>query len=419
MNYLPRLVDAQLTRKLGYAGAVCIRGPKWCGKTSTALQQAKSALFMQDPDARSNNLQLAADKPSILLCGERPRLIDEWQDAPQLWDAARFAIDRSDGPGQFIFTGSATPAVRPAHSGTGRFSFLTMRTMSLAESGESTCEVSLTRLFDEEGCEIGGASTADIETLAYLICRGGWPQLAGRRDADALQVARDYVTTISEQDVSRVDDVARSPAYARLLMAEYARCSATMASLNSIRANLGRHGQEMSKPTANSYLAALRNVFAIEDLEPWMPSLRSKARIAHAPGRFFSDPSIAAAALEASPQALVYDTATFGALFESLCVRDLRCYAEALDGKLYRYHDSTGLEADAVMQLYGGRYALFEVKTGHAGVEEGARTLARVASKLDASEMGEPAFLAVIVPGGYAYRREDGVCVIPITCLAS
>lgn len=416
MEYLPRVADTLLQDKLSHAGAVCIRGPKWCGKTSTALQRAKSALFLQDPDTRANNLRLAAEKPSLLLRGELPRLLDEWQDAPQLWDAVRFAVDRAGEPGLYLLTGSSTPGEDPMHSGAGRFSFLDMRTMSLFESGDSTGEIRIGDLFDG-GCEPEGYSDVDIESVAYLVCHGGWPQIARRRDAGALEVAYDYVSVIAEEDISRVDGVQRSADYARLLMAEYARCTSTMASMNSIRANVARHGREVSRPTTEAYTAALRRLYVLEDLPSWFPSLRAKSRITSTPGRFMVDPSIAVASLEADPSQLLNDLSTLGMLFESLCVRDLRVYAEALGGRLYRYHDSTGLEADAVIVLRGGRYALVEVKLGASEVEDGARSLQAVSDKIDRGIMGAPSFCAVVTPGGYAYRRSDGILVLPISCL--
>ena len=416
MDYLPRIVDDAFEEKLAYAKAVCIRGPKWCGKTSTALQKAKSVLYMQEPDARRNNLRLAREKPSILLRGERPRLIDEWQDAPILWDAVRHTVDHEPGAGLFILTGSATPGERPAHTGTGRFSFLDMRFMTLYESGDSTGDVSIRELFDG-GKDPDGYGPIDIEDVAYLTCHGGWPQIAHDKSEYALNIAYDYVNAIMEEDVSRVDGVQRSADYARLLLAEYARCTSTMASLNSMRGNIARHGREVSRPTADAYLAALRRLYVIDDLEPWFPSLRTKSRIASTPGRFLTDPSIAAAALEADPQMLLMDLATLGTLFESLCIRDLKVYAEALKGHLYRYHDHTGLEADAVLVLRGGRYALMEVKLGASEVDEGAASLLTLSSRINAGITGEPAFCAVITPGGYAYRRSDGVLVLPISCL--
>lgn len=356
-DYLPRFVDSTLAEKLSYMGAVVIRGPKWCGKTETALQQAASAVMLQDPDHRENNLMLATTKPSILLRGDRPRLIDEWQDAPQLWDAVRYAVDRDTTPGQFMLTGSATPASRPAHSGTGRFAFIDMLPMSLSESRESTREVHLTDLFngqdDAEGC-----SNYDVESMASLVCRGGWPRAV---------LARDTV----------------------------------------------------SRDTVDSYIATLRSLYVVQDLPAWTPSLHSKVRIAKSPTRHFADPSIACAALGASPELLLRDMSTYGLLFESLCVRDLRVYAEACGGSVFHYRDDSSLEADAVVQLENGRYALFEVKMSARLLDEGAANLLRMAQKIDTSIMGSPAFLAILTPGGYAYRRADGVFVIPIGCLTA
>lgn len=429
-TYLPRIVDADLTERLSYAGAVAIRGLKWCGKTATAEQQAKSAVFMQDPDERDNNQILANTKPSLLLAGSKPRLIDEWQEAPQLWDAVRYAVDRSDEPGQFMLTGSATPQEKPRHSGTGRFSFLDMRTMTLYESGDSTAEVSLRMLFgracqgedrtasaDEE--EIGGYSSKDIENVAYLICRGGWPRaVTTESERASLRMAYDYLDAIAEEDISRVDGVSRNSQYARVILQAYARCSATQADMGTVRSNLKARGSDLSKDTVHSYVGALRNLYVIEDMPAWSPSLHARSRITTTPVRYFADPSIAVAALGATPGLLLKDMSTCGLLFESLCARDLRVYAEALGGRVMHYHDNTGLEADAVVVLPDGRYALCEVKMGAKFIEEGACSLKKLAGKIDRGIMGEPSFLVVITPGGYAYRRDDGVYVVPITCLA-
>lgn len=417
-EYFPRIVDAELADKLTYAGAVVVRGPKWCGKTATALQQAESTVFMQDPDIRENNLALAEAKPSMLLQGARPRLIDEWQEAPQLWDAVRFAVDLDDEPGLFMLTGSATPERRPRHTGTGRMSFLDMRPMSLYESRDSTGDVSLARLFDSPDAT-QGESAADVETLAYLTCRGGWPRAVtvGSQRA-SLRMAHDYLTAIAEEDISRVDGVARSPRYARLIAQAYARCSATQADMGTIRKDVKERGSELSRETVNAYVAALRNLYVIEDAPAWSPSLHAKSRIVTTPARYFVDPSIAAAALGATPRRLFADLSTFGMLFETLCVRDLRVYAEALGGKVYHYRDNTGLEVDIVIELEDGRYGLFEVKLGSAQVDAAAKSLTKLAEKVNRSIMGTPAVMAVLTPGGYAYQRDDGVCVVPVTCLA-
>ncbi|WP_165044632.1 ATP-binding protein [Adlercreutzia sp. ZJ138] len=415
-SYKARIVDALLAEKLSYAGAVVIRGPKWCGKTETALQHACSAVMMQDPDTRKNNLLLAETKPSLLLRGNKPRLIDEWQEAPQLWDAVRFAVDRERVSGGYILTGSATPQKKPQHSGTGRFSFLDMLPMTLFESGDSTNEVSIADLFD--GGEVDGFASTDVEVIAYLVCRGGWPVAALYQSGSlALEMAYDYVSAIAEEDISRADGVARNAQYARVIMAEYARCTAMQTTQTTIRKDLKARGTELSKDTVDSYIATLRRLFVIQDLSAWAPSLHSKSRITKSPTRHFADPSIAAAALRANPSSLLQDMSTLGLLFESLCVRDLRGYGQALKGEVLHYHDGSGLEADAVLSLRDGRYALFETKMSARLIDEGAANLLAIAKKIDTSVMGSPSFCAVLTPGGYAYQRKDGVYVIPVTCL--
>lgn len=416
-DYRPRIADKLLASKLASAGAVEIRGPKWCGKTETALQLASSAVMMQDPDEAENNLLLARTKPSVLLRGARPRLVDEWQDAPQLWDAVRYAVDREREAGSYILTGSATPYAKTMHTGAGRIASLDMLPMSLFESGDSTGEVSLQALF--EGSDPDGHSSADVETLAQLTCRGGWPWAVVGAGADAcLETAYNLVDTICHRDISRVDGVARSPQHARVIMQEYARVSSTQAKHASIRRDLAARGTELSRDTVDSYITKLRELYVIQDLPAWTPSLRARSRITRTPTRHYCDPSLAVAALGTSPDPLLRDMATFGLLFESLCVRDLRAYAGALNGSVFHYHDESGLEADAVVELRGGAYALFEVKMGAWEIDDGAASLLKLARKVDASIMGAPAFCAVITPGGYAYRREDGVLVVPVTCLA-
>ena len=416
-HYLPRIADGLLASKLSHAGAVEIRGPKWCGKTETALQVAASAVLMQDPDSREANISLAKTKPSVLLRGEKPLLVDEWQDAPELWDAVRFAVDRERTPGSYILTGSATPYASPAHSGTGRFAFLDMLPMTLLESGDSTGEVSLQALFD--GAEdVDGFSSSDVETLAYLTSRGGWPwSVVGSDGAGSLETAYDYLAAICERDISKVDGVERNSSYARQILREYARVTATQAKQSSIRSDLRQRGTELSRDTVDSYIATLRRLYVIQDLSAWSPSLRARSRITKTPARHLADPSIAVAALGANPDSLLHDMPTFGLLFESLCVRDLRVYVQVLKGEVLHYKDEGGLEADAVISLRDGRYALFEMKLGTWEIDEGADSLRRLSGKVNQDVMGPPSFCAVVVPGGYAYRRDDGVFVIPITCL--
>lgn len=418
-DYRPRIADGLLESALSRAGAVEIRGPKWCGKTEVALQAASSALMMQDPDEGENNLLLANAKPSLLLRGAKPRLIDEWQEAPQLWDAVRFSVDRERQSAQYILTGSVVPQDQPKHTGTGRIAVLDMLPMSLSESRDSTDEVSLHALFDGN-FDIEGKSDADVETIAFLAARGGWPWAVIMEDPESsLETAYDYINAICDRDISRVDGVARNTQFARLIMREYARVTATQATQATIRQDLKLRGTELSRDTVDSYLAALRKLYVVQELSAWSPSLHARSRITKTPTRHFADPSIAIAALGASPTSLLRDMSTLGLLFESLCVRDLRVYTQVLKGEVCHYHDESGLEADAVVSLRDGRYALFEMKMSAADVDLGAESLLKLANKIDGSIMGPPSFSAVIVPGGYAYRRPDGVFVIPITCMCA
>ena len=416
--YMPRIADAQLAERLAHAGAVVIRGAKWCGKTRTAEQLAQSALYLQDPDTRESNLEMARIKPSVLLRGEQPRLIDEWQNAPQLWDAVRFSIDRSGGFGHYILTGSATPRKdqRPAHTGTGRFSFLTMRPMSLYESGESSGEVSLSSLFGRPD-DIEGVARGDVEDVALQVVRGGWPEAIAQGEGAGTTIPADYVSAVAETDISEVDGVERSPADARLIMRAYARCSATMAQMKAIRLSITQRQDAMAKSTFDSYVAALRRLYVFEDLEAWRPSLRDKVRVSATPTRHFADPSLAAAAMGATFGMLLQDAPTLGLLFESLVVRDLRVYADAMRAEVYHYHDVSGLEADVVVVAPDGAWGAIEVKLSPAAADEGAKSLLKLAGRVDHEAAGEPAFLAVVTSGGYAYRRDDGVYVIPVSCL--
>lgn len=416
-EYMPRIADDLLAAKLRQAGAVVIRGPKWCGKTETALKHSKSALFMQDPDQRTSNQMLAESKPSILLRGEKPRLIDEWQEAPQLWDAVRFSVDREREIGLYILTGSATPKEKPRHSGAGRMSFLDMRTMSLYESRESTGEVSLLALFDAPE-DIEGVSNGDVETIAFQVARGGWPSAVTMTDQSAaMETAHNYLTAVAEEDISNVDGVSRNPDHARLVMCSFARCVGSQMAVSSMSKMVNAQGSEMSRPTFSAYLGALRNLSIIEDLNAWEPSLRAKARISRTPKRYFADPSLAAAALGASPDTLLKDMPTLGMLYEALCIRDLRVYAQKNHGQVFFYRDNVGLEADAVVVLRDGRWGLAEIKLNQSQADAASDSLRRVANKVDQTIMGAPSFLLVVTADGYAYRRNDGVYVVPIGCL--
>lgn len=415
-DYLPRVADQQLAHLLGTSGAVLIKGPKWCGKTATAEHQAASAVYMQDPDRSRTLLGLADAKPSVLLAGDEPRLIDEWQMAPQLWDAVRFAVDRGTDRGRFILTGSSTPGKAPAHSGVGRIARLEMHTMSLFESGDSTGEVSLSALFDGRR-DIGAIATKDVEDYARLICRGGWPEAVTASDADvSLAQAQNYVCELLDSDIDQLGDKRRNSTWLRLIMRSYARNVSTEAPLTTIAADM--EGEPPSMPTVADYVDALTRTYVIEDLEAWNPSLRSKTAVRTSPTRHFADPSIAAAVLGATPEKLLFDFETFGLMFESMCVRDLRVYAAPLGGRVYHYRDKTDLEADAVVTLPDGRWAPIEVKLGGSKIDDAADNLRSLADRVDQSRMGAPSFLMVLTGTQAAYVREDGVLVVPLACLA-
>jgi uncharacterized protein len=418
-TYYKRVSDDILAFRLRAKGAVLIEGPKWCGKTTTAAQMAKSVLYLQDPETRQQNLKLAELRPQVLLSGDTPRLIDEWQDAPTLWDAIRFEVDQRDEFGQFILTGSSVPCKldKMAHSGTGRVSRLKMRPMSLLESQDSTGEVSLKALFDGTK-PIASAAKGSLEDIAFLVCRGGWPKAIGQEKDVALQQALDYVDAITQADISRVDGVSRSEASARALLRSYARMTASQGTYEAMRADMKR-GAALSESTFKEYIEALRKLFVIEELDAWSPNLRSKTAIRTSPTRHFVDPSIATVALGATPDKLIADLNTFGLLFESMCIRDLRAYVSVLDGTVAHYRDKNGLEADAVVHLKDGRYGFFEVKLGgESAIEQGVKSLKKLANTIDQDSMGAPSFLAILTAvGDYSYYTEDGVMVIPIRAL--
>ena len=417
-RYLPRVADQILARKLKSSGAVQIKGPKWCGKTATAEQAAASCIYMQDPDNGHSYMQLANSKPSILLRGTKPRLIDEWQMAPQLWDAVRFAVDQEHGRGQFILTGSATPrkSEMPAHSGVGRIARMSMRPMSLFESQESTGAVSLASLFDGH-TDVADLVDFDIERIAHVLCRGGWPESVteGNQDA-ALEMASNYIEELLDADIDEIDGVRRNKIWMAQIVRSYARNISSEASLSTIAADM--QGEPPSRDTVSEYVDALTRACVFEDLEAWAPRLRSKTAVRTSPTRHFCDPSLAAAALGATPQKLLEDFETFGLLFESMCIRDLRTYMDQLDGKVYHYRDKTDLEADAVLVLNDGRYALVEVKLGSKPIDAAAANLKKLASKIDSTHQGEASFLLVLTGTATAYRREDGVIVAPLASLA-
>ena len=421
-TYKPRVIDDAIASRLRNKGAILVEGAKWCGKTTTCEQHAASILYMSDPDRMNQNLLLADIGPRTLLQGETPRLIDEWQIAPKLWDAVRFEVDHRDGFGHFILTGSAVPAemTQVHHTGTGRFAWLKMRPMSLYESGESSGAVSLGALFSSEGAPVFAESSATLEEIAYLICRGGWPQATFLTGEDALVQSFDYLDAVVKSDINRVDGVARNETRARLLMRSLARHQGSQAPYTTICEDINVGGDPaLSKDTVISYTNALKKIFVIEDCPAWSPNLRSKTAIRTSDTRYFVDPSIATAALGVGPGDLLNDLKTCGLLFETLCIRDLRVYAEALDGSVYHFRTKEGLECDAVIHLRNGRYGLAEIKLGGDQlIEEGAHTLKAVADKIDTTKMKEPSFLMVLTgTAPYAYRREDGVYVVPITAL--
>lgn len=420
-EYKPRIVDKILERKLKGKGAVLIEGPKWCGKTTTAEQAAKSVLYMADPDNQDQNLILAEISPKQLLIGETPRLIDEWQLGPKLWDAVRFEVDHRDSMGQFILTGSAVPVSREKihHTGTGRFSWLFMRPMSLFESNDSTGEVSLQELFDGKE-EIYGVNKLDINKLAFLICRGGWPRAVELSDAIALDQAIDYYDAVVETDASRVDGITRNPERVKRIMRSIARNQASQVNnemiMNDIKEN---EDYLIDIRTVSSYIEALKQIFVIEDMPAWNPNLRSKTAIRTKDTRYFVDPSIGAAAQGLGPNDLINDLNTFGFYFEAMCVRDLRVFADALGGNVYHFRDKTGLECDAVVHLRNGSYGLIEIKLGGEKlINEGVENLIKLEEKLNTEKMKKPSFKMVLTGiGTYAYRRPEGVFVVPIGCL--
>lgn len=420
-GYKSRIADRLLARKLAGKGAVLLEGAKWCGKTTTAEQIAKSILYMSESGKIEQNRQLAKINPSLLLKGDKPRLIDEWQVAPTLWDSVRFEADHNAGLGLFILTGSSVPPdmSEVIHSGTGRIGWLKMRPMSLWESGDSTGEVSLEDLFTSPE-SISGITSMDLERIAFLTCRGGWPLSVKMDDEVALDQAFDYIEAVEKRDISMADGVNRDAVRTHRILRSYARHQGAQASYGTIKADLSSNESDnFDEDTIASYVSALKKIFVIEDSEAWNPNLRSKSAIRTSDTRYFTDPSIATAALGLGPADLMNDLNTFGLIFETLCVRDLRVFAEALNGKVYHYRDKTGLECDAVIHLRNGCYGLVEIKIGGDDlISDGVRTLKALEAKIDPERMKKPSFLMVLTGvGPYAYKREDGVYVVPIGCL--
>lgn len=420
-EYKSRIADKILKNKLLSKGAVLIEGPKWCGKTTTAEQIALSVLYMTKPEDMKQNISLAEINPSLLLSGEVPRLIDEWQVAPKLWDAIRFEVDHRNLEGQFILTGSSVPINMDevTHSGTGRYTRMIMRPMTLFESRESNGSVSLRDLFEGKN-NITGTNNLSLEDVAYLCCRGGWPRATFMDKEIALEQAFDYLDSVINSDVSKVDDVSRNPERTKNIMKSYARNLGSQASNETIKADVLKNDSfSLDTDTVLSYINALRKIFVVEDTMAWNPNLRSKTAIRTTETRYFVDPSIAVAALGIGPNDLINDLNTFGLIFENLCVRDLRVYAESLKGTVYHYRDASDLECDTVIHLRDGSYGLVEIKIGgDMLIEEGVNNLIKLQNKIDITKMKKPSFLMVLTAiGKYAYKREDGVYVVPIGCL--
>lgn len=426
MEYKPRLQDEELAFRLECSGAVLIEGPKWCGKTTLAEHQAKSILRMQDPDKRLGYLQTAATKPSLLLSGDTPRLIDEWQEAPVLWDAVRVSVDSRNEPGLYILTGSnSVDNSKINHSGTGRIARMRLETMSLFESGESNGAISLSELFEHPGTDIEAKSDMEIEQIIFAACRGGWPGfLARKTDRAQLQIARDYVDSVCETDISTVDGVKRNPAWALQILKSYARNISTLAKGSSILKDVASASESISHDTLSSYIQAFERLFIIQDTAAWCPSIRSATAIRSGKKRGFCDPSIAVAASGLNPDYYMTDLRSFGFIFESLCMRDLRAYSAKSGGKISYYHDRYGLKADCVLHLRDGKYALIEFKLGSSEIEEASAHLLEIKRLVKehnkdgtAPELREPDLLIIITGTEFAYRRQDGVFVIPVGCL--
>lgn len=420
-KYKKRIADRILERKVLGKGAVLIEGPKWCGKTTTAKQLAKSFLDLGDSAVLKQSEGLIEISPRTLLKGDTPRLIDEWQALPPIWDSIRSEVDRRGEPSQFILTGSSVlpEADETVHSGTGRFATIKMRPMSLYESGESTGTVSLKALFEGKSLEVQ-QNELNVDDIAYLTCRGGWPWATLISKDVALDQAFDYVDSVVQKDIQRVDKVKRSAERTKLLLRSYARNVSQQVSYGTIRKDmLSNDASTLDEDTVADYIKALKKLFVIEDLAAWNPNIRSKAAIRTSDTRHFVDPSIGTAALGLGPQDLINDLKSFGFFFEDMVVRDLRVYADALDGELYHYRDSNGLECDTVLHRRNGSYALLEVKLGgEQNIEDGATNMISLARNIDTDKMPVPSFMAVIVGvGQYAYQRKDGVYVIPIGCL--
>lgn len=416
-KYYKRLLDDKLDVYIQTFGAVLLEGPKWCGKTTTACKHARSILKMQDPRQIKNNLLIAETAPDLLLEGEKPRLIDEWQVAPNLWDSIRVAVDEIGESGQFILTGSATPLIeKTMHSGTGRIARILMRPMSLYESLDSSGLISLKELFESSkfhGCK----SNLDIKGIAYLICRGGWPQSIGRDVNASMLIAQQYVRSLYETDINQLDGTIKDPKRIQVFLRSYARNLQTLTKNTVLLEDMKSNDISLTESTFYSYLNALTRLFIIEETPAWAPNIRSKTAIRTSNKKGFVDPSIATAALGQSPDSLLKDFELFGFLFEALCIRDLRIYADQVNGTVYHYRDDHGLECDAVIRLDNGEYALIEIKLGGKSEEIAAKNLLKLEELLVTKKHPNPKFKMILTGGEFAYERSDGIFVVPIGCL--
>lgn len=423
-GYKKRVIDGILAKKLQAKGAVLIEGPKWCGKTTSAEEMAASKILLSKPDTRDQFTNLLEVDSDTALAGNTPMLIDEWQTVPKLWDAVRYTVDHRHKMGQFILTGSAVPdkttEKERQHSGTGRFAWLTMRPMALFESGESNGSVSLEHLFSKPE-KILGKNKLNLQDIVFLICRGGWPMAVGLPEEAALEQAFDYYDAVTKEDITRVDGIKRTSEKVQRLMRAYARHQGMQSPITTLRDDLqANETTKLDDDTISSYLEALRKIFVVEDMPAWNPNLRSKTAIRTTDTRYFVDPSIATAALGLGPKDLMNDLKATGMFFETMCIRDLRVFAEALNGTVYHYRDKNGLECDAVVHLRNGQYALVEIKLGgQTLIQEGAKTLCKLENLIDDSRMNTPAFKMILTAtGDFAYRRpEDGIYVVPLGCL--
>ena len=423
-SYRHRIMDDLLKRKLQAKGAVLIEGPKWCGKTTTAEEIAASKVLLARTDTKESFRSLLEIDMDTALAGAAPMLIDEWQTVPKLWDAVRYTVDHRRTMGQFILTGSAVPDKKAEeereHSGTGRFGWLTMRPMTLFESGESNGSVSIGELFTAQE-DILETNELKLQDIAFLICRGGWPMAVGLPEEAALEQAFDYYDAVTKEDIVKVDGVKRTSERAQRLMRAYARHQGTQASIATLREDLKNNDSAtLDDNTISSYLDALKKIFVVEDLPAWNPNLRSKTAIRTADTRYFVDPSIATAALGLGPEDLINDLKTMGFFFEAMCIRDLRVFAEALNGKVYHFRDKSGLECDAVIHLRNGRYGLIEIKLGGKSlIDEGAATLNSLEAQIDTTRMKSPSFKMILTATGeHSYRQpDDGIYVVPIGCI--